>query len=65
MWTFVDGLFVGKELGQWYPHLNEEDVAKVVKVYKGGPFRDELERVSAAIGEPLLRCGVSAFHSTV
>ncbi|PVF95497.1 alpha/beta-hydrolase [Serendipita vermifera] len=55
--SFTSTENLGEELRHWYPNLRDEDVEKVAKVYKGGPFRDELDRVSAAIGEPLLRCG--------
>ncbi|CAG8632426.1 10994_t:CDS:2, partial [Acaulospora colombiana] len=37
-------VLIGEELRHWYPNLRDEDVEKIAKVYKGGPFRNELER---------------------
>ncbi|CCA77512.1 hypothetical protein PIIN_11489 [Serendipita indica DSM 11827] len=55
--TFVPEGKLEPDLRRWYPHLTDEEMGQIARIYDSPHFATELEKAKIAVGETLNRCG--------
>ncbi len=50
------------EMKFWYPTISKPEAAALSKIYRTADFASQRDAVAAAVGESVLRCGVSVLE---